>query len=446
MWVIYLVVNNFAVAILIFTLIVKLATFPLTLKQQKNTAISQLFTPKVKEIQTKYRNNQQKQQEEMAKLQKQGYNPAGGCGTMLVTFLILFGVIDVVYKPMTHMEHIDSASITSVVQEAQKAEIVSAILSNDADAQLVLDFINDPTSIKIVETTAADGTVTNNQNVLPADFVIADASRPIAEITYADITKYANFTDTDFTTLRDGTSRLSNQVKTQITTAMSSYMNGNLYSELKALKVFKANPSLFTADTIGITTETHDKLLKLGDNMMLFGIDLGEVPTMSLNVLVIIPVLSFLLNLLQVFVTQYYQKRSSPELAAQMGGGMKVFMYAMPLLSLWIAFAVPAGVGFYWTVSAGFSVLQTIITNKLWPADKIRAEAKAKMDEKFAETEARATVIKVDADGNEVETKERLSQLSQKDLKEYQRKKLEEARRADAEKYGEEYVEGNDND
>ena len=50
MWPIYLLLQNFGWAILIFTVIVKLAMLPLQIKQQKNMAFSQLFAPKVKEI------------------------------------------------------------------------------------------------------------------------------------------------------------------------------------------------------------------------------------------------------------------------------------------------------------------------------------------------------------------------------------------------------------
>lgn len=433
MWVIYLIFNNFAVAILVFTIIVKLATFPLTLKQQKNTAISQLFTPKVKEIQTKYKNNQQKQQEELAKLQKQGYNPAGGCGTVLITFLILFGVIDVVYKPMTHMEHIDGTSIDSIVTIAKQAEIASVIMSNEGDMLVMSEYSAD--------TSTVNATTDNPEVTLPQTFVLADSVKPIGELTGDDIKSYARFTvDTDYNLLTADTSRISDMSKGQIKAIIGKYSGANLQRELLALQVYRKNSALFTSENANISAENIEKLDSLKENMVLFGIDLGETPTLAVNALVIIPVLSFLLNLLQVFIQQYYQKKTSPELSAQMGGGMKIFMYSMPLLSLWIAFAVPAGVGFYWTVNAAFTVVQSVITNKLWPADKIRAEAKEKMDAKFAETEARATVIKIDVDGNEVETTERMSQLSQKDLKEYQRKKLEEARRADAEKYGEEYV------
>ena len=56
MWVCYLLVNNFGLAIIIFTFIVKAAMFPLNIKQQKNMAASQLFQPKVQEIQKKYKN------------------------------------------------------------------------------------------------------------------------------------------------------------------------------------------------------------------------------------------------------------------------------------------------------------------------------------------------------------------------------------------------------
>ena len=72
MWACYELVHNFGWAIIIFTVIVKAAMLPLNIKQQKNTAISQLYAPRVREIQQKYKNNQQKQQEELTKLQKLG--------------------------------------------------------------------------------------------------------------------------------------------------------------------------------------------------------------------------------------------------------------------------------------------------------------------------------------------------------------------------------------
>ena len=139
MWPIYLLLQNFGWAILIFTIILKLATLPLTLKQQKNMAYSQLFAPRVKEIQRKYRDNREKQAEEMQKLQAEGYNPTGGCGPLVLTMLILFGMIDVVYKPMTHMEHIPSDQINHTVTVALDTEYASIFLNeyNEEDRKLI---------------------------------------------------------------------------------------------------------------------------------------------------------------------------------------------------------------------------------------------------------------------------------------------------------------------
>ena len=81
-----------------------------------------------------------------------------------------------------------------------------------------------------------------------------------------------------------------------------------------------------------------------------------------------------------------------------------------------------------------------------WPSDKIRAQAQEKMNAAAAAKEQRATIVTVDAEGNTVEKTERLSKLTQKEIKELNKKKLEAARRADAEKYGEEYIESPDDD
>ena len=90
--------------------------------------------------------------------------------------------------------------------------------------------------------------------------------------------------------------------------------------------------------------------------------------------------------------------------------------------------------------------VRALITAKFWPGDKIRAEAKAKMEAAAAQKEQRAKVVVVDADGKETEKVQRLSELTKKEIDELNRKKLEAARKADAEKYGEEYVELPDED
>ena len=64
----------------------------------------------------KYKNNRQKAQEEIYKLyEKEGVKPTGGCLTMIVPFLVLFGVFYAVAYPLTNTLHIDSAKVTEAL-------------------------------------------------------------------------------------------------------------------------------------------------------------------------------------------------------------------------------------------------------------------------------------------------------------------------------------------
>ena len=450
MWACYALVQNFGWAIIIFTLIVKAAMFPLNLKQQKNTAVSTLYAPRVREIQTKYRNDKEKMQEELAKLQKEGYNPTGGCGTMLITFLILFGVIDVVYKPMTHMEHFSSAEISSIVSTAEKIDITQTIMSSPEDYAVVLEYLNGG-DIFYVETTTNDENgkevKTNNRVVLDNEFKIDEVKKTV-DFTAADLEKLGVIA-TDSTKLSTlyGNTRLSNQMRSALSTIDMNYRAESLYRELRALNCYDrlSDKSLFEAET-ALPQETIDRFEKLSNNIYFFGINLGEQPSWAWNTLIIIPIISFLFSLAQMYISQRYNEKQNPELAAQQGASMKIMMLTMPLISLWISFTVPAGAGFYWAISYLFGIIQIVITNKFWPADKIRAEAKAKMEAQAAKTERKAKIIEVDADGNTVERTDRISQLTQKEIRELNKKKLEAARRADAEKYGEEYKEAPEDD
>ncbi|MCR4632454.1 MAG: membrane protein insertase YidC [Treponema sp.] len=91
----YKVVRNWGVAIVIMTILLKLAMFPLSKKQSMGTLKMQELQPKMQAIQAKYKDDQQKMQMETQKLYQQaGYNPASGCLPMLFQFLILFAMYD----------------------------------------------------------------------------------------------------------------------------------------------------------------------------------------------------------------------------------------------------------------------------------------------------------------------------------------------------------------
>lgn len=447
MWACYALVQNFGWAIILFTLIVKAALFPLNLKQQKNQALSQMFMPRVREIQTKYRNNPEKQQEELTKLQKEGYNPTGGCGTMLITFLILFGVIDVVYKPMTHMEHFKTEEINAVVTTAEQIDIAKTILASPDDAAVILEFRSNADSLTYVETVAEDGTKSNNRVVLDKEFKLDDAKESVT-VSAEELATYGVFTDDEIKLLTANSSRLSDSVRSSLNLIHSNYYtSSSLYRELRALKIFEDESvrPLFEANE-NITSELMTRVSTLDERMHFGPINLLDQPTWEFNSLLIIPIIAFIFSLAQTFVMMWLSNKQNPELSASQPASAKAMFFITPFISLWISFSVPAGAGFYWAVSYLFGILQQLITYKFWPSDKIRAEAKAKMEAAAKEREQKAKVVVVDADGNKTEKTNRLSELSQKELRELNRKKLEAARRADAEKYGEEYKESSEDD
>jgi YidC/Oxa1 family membrane protein insertase len=111
---IYNLIPNYGWDIIVFTILVSLLRIPLSLSQQKNTARMSAFQPMIEEIQKKYKDKPDKQQEELTRLQQDyGYNPTSGCLPMLLNFFVMFGVIEVVYRPLQRIFHISADALTA---------------------------------------------------------------------------------------------------------------------------------------------------------------------------------------------------------------------------------------------------------------------------------------------------------------------------------------------
>jgi YidC/Oxa1 family membrane protein insertase len=101
---IYTGVNNYGLALIVFTIIVRTALVPLTLKQYKSTAEMQKVQPLLQEIQRKYANDKEKLNQETMKLyQEHKINPAGGCLPLLIQMPILFALWQVISRPLKFM-------------------------------------------------------------------------------------------------------------------------------------------------------------------------------------------------------------------------------------------------------------------------------------------------------------------------------------------------------
>ena len=101
---IYAIFKNYAVSIIVFTIITRLLMFPVSYSTQKNSARMTLLNPKLEKLKKSFASNPQRLQEEQQKLyQEEGINPMASCLPTFIQMFLLFGVLDVVYKPLTHI-------------------------------------------------------------------------------------------------------------------------------------------------------------------------------------------------------------------------------------------------------------------------------------------------------------------------------------------------------
>ena len=107
--------GNYGWAILTFGLIVKLIMLPFQMKSKKSMMRTQTLTPRVKELEKKYKGNQQKYQEEVSKLYKNaGVNPMSGCLWTLIPFPIIIILYRVVREPLTLMMGLAAEEVTKL--------------------------------------------------------------------------------------------------------------------------------------------------------------------------------------------------------------------------------------------------------------------------------------------------------------------------------------------
>ena len=97
-------VGNYGVAVILFALFVKLILLPFQLKSTKSMMRMSRMTPRLKELEKKFGNDQQRYQQEMNKLYKEeGVNPMSGCLWTLIPFPILIALYYAIREPITTM-------------------------------------------------------------------------------------------------------------------------------------------------------------------------------------------------------------------------------------------------------------------------------------------------------------------------------------------------------
>lgn len=95
--------HNFGLAVILFTILVRLITHPLTAKQLKSSAAMQEMqkSKKWQDIQKKYKDDKEKLQQEQMKLyQEMGVNPFSSCLPILVQFPIMIGLYQAIMRAL----------------------------------------------------------------------------------------------------------------------------------------------------------------------------------------------------------------------------------------------------------------------------------------------------------------------------------------------------------
>ena len=104
----YNILNNYGLAIVIFSILIKLLLLPLTIKQQKTMEKTTKMQEEMKSLQFKYKNDPEKLNKEMMDMYKrENMSPFSGCLSSIVQLILILAVFYLVRSPLTYMKKVD---------------------------------------------------------------------------------------------------------------------------------------------------------------------------------------------------------------------------------------------------------------------------------------------------------------------------------------------------
>lgn len=119
----YNLFGNFGLAIIIFSVIIKIVLLPISIKQQKTMKKTAKVQDKLKEIQYKYSNNPEKLNHETIELyKKENLSPFSGCLGAIAQIVLLFAVFYLVRSPLTYMKKVDGNIIEQYETELSEED------------------------------------------------------------------------------------------------------------------------------------------------------------------------------------------------------------------------------------------------------------------------------------------------------------------------------------
>ncbi len=313
----YSLINNYGAAIILFTLLVKLALFPLDLKQRKSMARMQKVQPVLNQLQKKYANDKEKLNQEIMKVYKEyKVSPTSGCLPMLIQIPIIFALYWVLRQPITYMLGVREIS---------------------DQAMLIVNF-NDWAKVN------GDLLSGGLKTLFDSGQTITGNNYAMYEIQIAQLIHH-NEGLREFVGAVANANGLGSIASLNIQTVDFTFLGLNLADTPSFGKIW----GLIAGNTSGLTL--HDAVLWT------------------------IPILSGVSSWLSARLNQQNtnkkpdKNRVIPENEKQaentQASTMKSMTVMMPLISAWFCFQFPAALGLYWIIGNVIQLIQITVVNKL---------------------------------------------------------------------------------
>lgn len=308
-------VESVVLSIVIITIIIYMCLLPLTIKQQKFSKLSQKMQPEMQAIQAKYKNKKDQasmmamQEETQLLYQKYGISPMGSCVQMLIQMPILFALYRVFYNIPAYLSGV-KGSFTGLVDQIKGVDNYS-----DTLVQLMEKY-NVVTSSGLNASNAASK--------------LADASGDTLNNFIIDI--LYKLPSKGWDALMDG--KFFDGIQSAVEKTHDALLHFNYFLGL----------NISDTPWYIIKSNFTDK----PDKWLLFVI-----------LALLIPVLSYLTQMLNIKLMPQATNGND-----QMANQMKMMNLMMPLMSLFICFTVPVGLGIYWICSALVRGIQQFFVNR----------------------------------------------------------------------------------
>lgn len=148
----YNLFNNYGIAIIVFTILLRIILIPITISQQKSMKKNAKVQEKMKEIQRKYKNNPEKLNQETIELYKrEKVSPFSGCLSSIIQIILILSVFWLVSKPLTYMKKVDSTKVNEYIEQTKTEEgktaaypeiqVIQKKSAEDSEVAINMDFL-----------------------------------------------------------------------------------------------------------------------------------------------------------------------------------------------------------------------------------------------------------------------------------------------------------------